>query len=303
MKELPVRRREFVVLLGAAAAFPRAAGAETARKMPLIGVLVSGSPPHPFPAALRDGLRGIGYEEDRNIVFDVRYAEGKFERAVELAAELVRLRVNIIVAHLTPAAIAAKRATSTIPIVMAPAGAPLQMGLVTSLARPGGNITGLSAMAAELGGKRLELLTQVIPKLARVAVLGSVSSPFTEAFVEDLGRAAERAGIRLQSVLVKGPGEFEMAFAAMAAAEAQAVIVQGIFDSQHAAIVALAVQHRIPIMSTDRDTMAAGGLISFWVDEAELFKRAPVFIDKILKGANPADLPVEQPTKFALAIN
>jgi putative ABC transport system substrate-binding protein len=299
-----MRRRDFTAIVPVAlAALSRTALAQSAGKMARIGVLVSGAPPHPVADALRQGLRDLGYVEGRNIAFEVRYAEGKFDRALELAAELARLKVDVIVAHFTPAAIAAKRTTNAIPIVMAPAGAPLQTGLVQSLARPGGNVTGLSAMAAELGGKRLELLRRAMPRLERVAVLGSTPDPFTKPFVKDLETAAERAGLQLIPVLAIGPAEFEKAFAEMAAAQAQAVIVQPLFDSQRASIVPLAARHRIAIMSSDRQTLVAGGLLSFWVDETELYRRAPIFVDKILKGANPADLPVEQPTKFVFALN
>jgi putative ABC transport system substrate-binding protein len=299
----PVTRRSFLALAAAAAAArPLTAWAQSSgvRK---IGVLVSGSPPHPFFDALRGGLRELGYVDGKNITFEVRYGEGRYDRVAAHAAELVKLGVDIIVAHFTPAAKAAKEATRTIPVVMAPAGAPLQTGLVASLARPGGNVTGLSAMAAELGGKRLELLSQAIPKLAKVAVLASTPDPFTKPFLSDLQAAAARAGIQLQPVMVNGPADFPDAFAAMARAEAQAVIVQPLFDSHHATTIPLAAKHRLPIMSADRATLVAGGLMSFWVDEEVLFKRAAVFVDKILKGAKPADLPVERPTKFVLAIN
>jgi putative ABC transport system substrate-binding protein len=287
----------------ATAGWPALAQERAAAKSARVGVLVSGAAPHPMPELLKAGMRRLGYVEGRNIAYEVRYADGKFDRAVQLATELVGSRVDLIVAHFTPAAIAAKKVTQTIPIVMAPAGAPLQTGLVQSLARPGGNVTGLSAMAAELGSKRLELLREAIPGLARVAVLGSAPDPFTKPFVQDLKSAAERAAIQLQSVLVEGPADFERAFAEMAAAKAQAVIIQPLFDSQRVSIVKFAEKHRLAIISSDRETLKSGGLMSFWVDEGELFVRAPVFVDKILKGANPGDLPVEQPTKFVLVIN
>ncbi len=302
MKRTLANRRAALASLGIFVLLPRLAAAQ-ASKVARVGVLVSGAAPHPFPDALKAGMRSLGYVEGRNVSFEVRHADGKFERAVELAGELVRLRVEVIVAHFTPAAMAAKKVTQSIPIVMAPAGAPLQTGLVQSLARPEGNVTGLSAMAAELGSKRLELLREAIPGLARVAVLGAAPDPFTKPFVQDLKAAAEKAGLQLQAVLVQGSSEFERAFDEMAAAKAQAVIVQPIFDSQRASIVKLADKHRLAIMSSDRETLNAGGLMSFWVDEAELFRRAPIYVDKILKGASPASLPVEQPTKFVLAIN
>lgn len=186
---------------------------------------------------------------------------------------------------------------------MAPAGAPLQTGLIASLARPGGNVTGLSGMGAELGGKRVDILRQVIPNLSRVALLGSIPDPFTKPFVQDMQDASSKAGIQFQPVLVNGPGDFEKAFAAMAAAKAQVVLIQPLFDPHRAITVALGAKYSLPIMSTSRETVLAGGLLSHWVDETELYERASLFVDRILKGANPANLPVEQPTRFFLMIN
>lgn len=275
------------------------------KRLPRIGVLVSASPPHPLPDALRRGLKHLGYVENENIAIEWRYTEGRSERAAALATELVRLNVDIIVAHFTPAVRAAVVATQTIPIVMAPAGAPVQSGLVDSLAHPGGNVTGLSAMEAELGGKRLQLLREVIPNLARIAVLASSVStdPFSRPFVDDMQAAATRAGLRLVPVLVNGPNDFENAFAAMTKAEAQAVVIQGLFDPHRTIILELAAQHRLPIMSGNRETTAAGGLISYSAEFAALYERAAIYVGKILKGAKAADLPVEQPTAFELVIN
>ena len=194
-------------------------------------------------------------------------------------------------------------ATRTIPIVMAPAGAPLEMGLVESLARPGGNVTGLSNMEAELGGKRLDLLREAIPVVVRVAILAAKTDPFTAPFVLDLQTGAVRVGLQLHPVMVSGPSEFEDAFVAMSAAGDQAVIIQPNFLPQTTAIVALAAKHRLPILSSYRTTTRAGGLLSYSADHAAHFRRAATFIDKILKGARPAELPVEQPTKFELVIN
>jgi putative tryptophan/tyrosine transport system substrate-binding protein len=271
--------------------------------MPRVGVLVSLSAPHPFTEAFRSGMRDLGYSEGGNILIEWRYADAQFSRAVELASELVRLQVDVIAAYHTPAVRAAMNATKTIPIVMAPAGAPLEMGLVESLARPGGNVTGLSNMEAELGGKRLDLLREAVPALVRVAVLAAETDPFTPPFVQDLQSGAARVGFQLHPVMVSGPGEFEDAFAAMSAAGNQAVIIQPNFLPQTAAIVVLAAKHRLAILSSYRDTTRAGGLISYSADHAAHFKRAATFVDKILKGARPAELPVEQPTKFELVIN
>ena len=188
---------------------------------------------------------------------------------------------------------------------MAPAGAPLQSGFVQSLAHPGGNVTGLSGMDAEIGGKRLQLLRDLIPEFARVAVLASNpnTDPFSGPLVEDLRLAARRAGLRLEPVLVSGPDEFAGAFAAMAKAQAQAVIVQGLFDPHRVALVDLAAKHRLALMSGSRDTTAAGGLVSISANYTLLYERAAPYVDKIIKGAHPASLPVEQPTKFQVVIN
>jgi putative tryptophan/tyrosine transport system substrate-binding protein len=298
-----MKRREFIGLLGAAATWPLAARAQPFGKMPRVGVLVAQSAPHPFTEAFRLGMRDLGYSEGRNIAFEWRYADALFSRAVALAAELVQLQVDVIAAHHTPAVKAAMNATRTIPIVMSPAGAPLESGLVESLARPGGNVTGLSSMEAELGGKRLDLLREVIPGLARVAILAAKTDPFTRPFVQDFHNGAARLGLHLHPVMVDGPGEFEGAFAAMSAAGDQAVIIQPLFLPHTVAIVALAAKHRLAVLSSYRDTTRAGGFISYSADHAAYFQRAAIFVDKILKGAKPADLPVEQPTKFELVVN
>jgi putative ABC transport system substrate-binding protein len=284
-------------------AAPFAVEAQERGKMPHVGVLVAESASHPFTEAFRSGMREFGYVEGRNIVIEWRYADGLFSRAVELATELVRLHVDVIVAHHTPAVRASMNVTSSIPIVMSPAGAPLQAGLVKSLARPGGNVTGLSSMEAELGDKRLELLRNCIPRLHRVAILGAKTDPFTEPYVQDFQSAAARAGLQLQPVLVDGPDEFDGAFEAMRASGAQAVVIQPLFEPHTARIVELGAKHRLAIMSSYRDTTHAGGLLSYSADHAAYFQRAATYVDKILKGAKPADLPVEQPATFELVIN
>jgi putative tryptophan/tyrosine transport system substrate-binding protein len=301
-----MKRRAFITLLGgAAAAWPLAARAQQAGKLPLVGVLVSASPPHPFADALRRGLQTLGYSEGRNIALEFRYSGGRSDRAGEIATEFVRLGVDVIVAHFTPAVRAAMGATQTIPIVMAPAGAPLQSGFIDSLARPGGNVTGLSGMDAEIGGKRLQLLGDLIPRLARVAVLASTTAtdPYSGPFVENLRLAATRTGVQLEPVLVSGPNEFETTFATMAKVEAQAVIIQPFFDPQRAILVELATRHRLALMSGSRETTAAGGVISISANFPLLYERSASYVDKIIKGAKPADLPVEQPTKFQVVLN
>jgi putative ABC transport system substrate-binding protein len=250
-------------------------------------------------------LRPLGYLEGKNISVEFHYTGGRSERAEELADELVRRGVDVIVAHFTPAVRAALGATRIIPIVMAPAGAPLQSGFVQSLAHPGGNVTGLSGMDAEIGGKRLQLLSDLIPALARVGVLASNpnTDPFSGPFVEDLRLAARRAGLRLEPVLVSGPDEFAAAFAAMAKAQVQAVIIQGLFDPHRVALIDLAAKHRLALMSGSRDTTAAGGLVSISANFTLLYERAAPYVDKIIKGSHPASLPVEQPTKFQVVVN
>jgi putative tryptophan/tyrosine transport system substrate-binding protein len=300
------KRREFFTLLASATvAWPLAVRAQQPQKLPLIGVLISASPPHPFADAFWRGLHALGYSEGQNIKVDFRYTNGQSDRAEEYAEEFVRLGVDVIVAHYVPAVEAAQGATRTIPIVMAPHGAPLQLGAVDSLARPGGNVTGLSAMDAEIGGKRLQLLRELIPNLGCVAVLATTATTarFGVPFVEDLRSAAGRAGIRFEPILIGGPSELRTAFAAMAKAEAQAVVVQAFFDPQGAVLVELAAKYRLAFLSGSRSVTAAGGLVSMAANWSQLYERAAFYVDKILKGAKPADLPIEQPTKFDVTLN
>jgi putative tryptophan/tyrosine transport system substrate-binding protein len=300
-----MRRREFITLLGGAAVtWPLAAPAQQSGKLPLIGVLVSASPPHPFADAFWRGLHALGYSEGQNIKVEFRYTDGRSDRAAEYAEEFVRLGVDVIVAHFTPAVTAAMEATRTIPIVMV-AGAPLQMGIIDSLARPGGNVTGLSGMDAEIGGKRLQLLRELIPNLRRVAVVATTATTtaYSRPFVEDLRLAATSAGLSLEPILIGGHSELRSAFAAIAKAEAQAVIVQGFFDPHHVVIIELAAKYRLAYLSASREVTAAGGLVSMAANWPELYERAAFYVDKILKGAKPADLPVEQPTRFDVTLN
>ena len=249
-------------------------------------------------------MHALGYSEGKNIKVEFRYTEARSDRAEEFAEELVGLGVNVIVAHYAIATTAAMAATRTIPIVMVH-GAPLQMGVIKSLARPGGNVTGLSMMDAEIGGKRVQLLGELIPNLTRIAVIATTATttPYGPYFVEDMRLAATRAGFGFEPILIGGPSEFRSAFAAIAEAGAQAVVVQVWFDPHRAMIVQLAAKHRIAYMSGSREVTAAGGLVSLAANLPELYERAAFYVDKILKGAKPADLPVEQPTKFEVAIN
>src|SRR5215471_16248394 len=262
-----IQRRHFITLLGgAAAAWALAARAQQPRRLPLIGVLVSASPPHPFADAFWRGLHALGYSEGQNIRVEFRYTEGRSDRAEEFAEELVRLNVDVIVAHFVPAVDAAMEATRTIPIVMAPHGAPLQLGAIDSLARPGGNVTGLSAMDAEIGGKRLQLLRELNPNLSCIAVLATTTTTtrYSGPFVEDLRSAAKGAGIRFEPMLIGGPSELRSAFAAVAKAQAQAVISQPFFDPHHGIIIELAAKYRLAYMSGSRDVVAAGAW-SLWL--------------------------------------
>jgi putative ABC transport system substrate-binding protein len=301
-----MRRREFITVLGGTAAtWPLVTRAQQSRKLPYIGVLVSASPPHPFAEAFWRGLHALGYSEGQNIKVEFRYTDLRSDRAEEFAEEFVRLGVDVIVAHFAVAVEAAMGATRTIPIVMAPHGAPLQLGVIGSLARPGGNVTGLSMMDAEIGSKRVQLLRELIPNLRCIAALGATptTTPYSRPFVKDLDLAVTSAGLRFEPMLIGGPSEFRSAFAAMAKAEAQAVIVMPFFDPHRMTLIPLADKYRIAYMSNSREATAAGGLVSIAADLPDLYERAAFYVDKILKGAKPADLPVEQPTKFPVALN
>jgi putative tryptophan/tyrosine transport system substrate-binding protein len=262
--------------------------------------------PTPFlDEAFRQGLRELGYVEGQNIAIEYRSAEGKSERLPALAAELVRLKVDVIVAASPAATEAAKQATSTIPIVFAVSGDPVAEGLVASLARPGGNLTGLATISGEVVGKQLELLKGVAPKISRVAVL---QNPGNQAHLRALRQAegaARALGLQLQIVEARTPPEIEAAFAAMRSQRAGGVLVlrDALFREQRAKIVALAAKNRLPAVYGLREEAEAGGLMAYGASTPQLFRRAATYVDRILKGAKPADLPVEQPTKFELVIN
>jgi putative tryptophan/tyrosine transport system substrate-binding protein len=300
-----LRRREFIRLVsGAAVSWPLGALGQQPGKLPLIGVLVSASPPHPFADAFWRGLHALGYSEGQNIKVEFRYTEGRSDRAEEFAEEFVRVGVNVIVAHYAIGTAAAMAATRTIPIVMVH-GAPLQLRAINSLARPGGNVTGLSAMDAEIGGKRVQLLRELIPNLSRIAVLATTSttSQFGPPFVEDLRLAATSAGFGFEPILIGGSSEFRSAFAEMGKANVQAVVVQAFFDPYRGTLIDLASKYRPPYMSGNREVTAAGGLVSMAANWSQLYERVAFYVDKILKGAKPGDLPVEQPTKFDVTLN
>ena len=278
------------------------AAAQQPAKIPRIGYLGSVSS-SPRIATFRQGLRELGYVEGKNIIIEWRHHEGKVDRLPTLAAELARLKVDIIITAGAPAARAAKEATSTIPIVMTQIGDPVGSGFVTSLARPGGNITGLSTLAPELSGKRLELLKEVIPQLSRLAVFGTSTSPDNAQSLKEVELAAGALKVKPQYLDIRDPKDFETAFQAATKGRAQGVLmmVLGTFvGSRQKETVDLAVKHRLPVMYTGQASVEAGGLMSYGVNNSDLDRRAATYVDKILKGAKPAELPVERRLSLSL---
>ena len=303
-----MERRGFIeVIAGGLLAAPLTADAQQAAKVPRIGFL--GNSTAALEANLvgpfREGLRELGYVEGRNILIEYRWAEGKNERLPALIAELIALKVDVIVTAGTPAALAVKKATTSIPLVMAAAGDPIGVGLVASLARPGGNVTGLSAIAPELEGKRLELLREVVSKLSHIAVLWNPDNPFQPGSLKETRAAAQVLGIKVQLLGVRTAEDFPAAFAAILKERPDALLVLAdrIFLHNRARIVDFEAKRRLPGMYPYRELVEAGGLMSFGPSYADMHRRAATYVDKILKGAKPADLPVEQPTKFDLVIN
>ena len=303
-----MRRRDFITILASAASLPLAAHSQQTARMLRVGWLSPGSETsdQTFLASFRDGLRELGWIAEQNIAIEPRWAEGRFERLPDLAVELVKLKVDVIVANVTQASLAAKHATSTIPIVMVGVGDPLGSGLVDNLAHPGGNVTGPSSMLAEASVKQLALLKETVPGASPVAVLRNPANPVWQASALRETEAAARAmGLRLQLLEARGPDELEGAFAAMTRERAGALFVPAdIIFVRHAERMAeLAARHRLPAMFGFREHVEAGGLMSYAASFALMFRRAATFVDKLLKGAKAADLPVEQPTKFELVIN
>ena len=282
----------------------RVGEAQQLSKAPRIGVL-DGAQLFGSVAAFGDGLRQFGYVEGKNIAIEWRWASGKAERLPELAAELVRLKVDVIVAANNPAVAAAQKATTTIPIVMVIATDPVGLGFVSSLARPSGNVTGLTIQTRELSGKRLELLKEAVPHLTRVAVLWDPTEPGRRAQVTEAEAAAPRLGLQLHALEARNERELSSAFTAMTRERVGAVLVYGssMLAVHRATIADLAVKSRLPAMTVAREWMDAGFVMSYGTSLNEMYRRAPYFVDKILKGAKPADLPVEQPTTFELLIN
>jgi putative ABC transport system substrate-binding protein len=296
-----MKRREFIAGFGTVIAWPQVARAQQPKVYRIGALLLGIADADSFRTELRDELRRFGYVERRNVVFEFRSAEEKLDLLPKLAAELVALKVDVIVALYTPCALAAQRATREILIVVV-AGDPLRTGLVSSLSRPGGNITGVSLIAAELHGKCVELFRDLLPSIRRVAFLGNAADPFSKPVLEEVLLAGRNTGIEIAPIImVHRPDEVDAALAAMKKEGAGAVVVQGSLASKNAA--ELALKHRLPAATFSRSFVEVGGLLSYGTDGPNSFRQSAVFVRKILQGGNPADMPIEQPTKFELTIN
>jgi ABC-type uncharacterized transport system substrate-binding protein len=300
-------RRKFLATLGgAAAAWPLATRAQQGGKLATIGLLGSGTAAaqSQWTAAFVQRMRELGWTEGPNLRIEYRWAEGHTERLAELADELVRLKVDVIVTHNTPPPVAAKQATSVIPIVFATAGDPVGTGLVASLARPGSNVTGLSSQSPDAAGKRLELLRELVPGLRRLAVLADVGNPFTEREKGEVQRAAPTLGLELAAVEIRRAEDIDSAFQGLQM-HVQALYVPAVplFFANRARINSLALAARLPTMHLVREYVEAGGLMSYGPNWPDMWRHAANLVDKILRGAKPADIPVQQPTKFDLVVN
>jgi putative ABC transport system substrate-binding protein len=301
-----MKRRAFITLLGGAAAWPLTARAQqTGGKVRRIGILQPGAPPQPLVEAFRDRLREVGYREGRDVVLEYRWAQGKLDRLNQLATELVGLNLDVITTSSTPAAIAARLATATIPIVFTNVGDPVGAGVVASLARPGGNATGISLLATELSAKRLEILREIVPDMSRVAMLWNDTNPGMVLRAREANDAATKLGVTIQSIGVHDLVDFEPAFAAIESARVNALItlVDPFTLQYRKRIVDFAAARRLPAIYESREFVESGGLISYGPNLLAIARRAADYIDNIFKGAKPADLPVEQPTTFELFID
>jgi len=306
-----VNRRAFVAGSVGLLTSPLVVTAQPTTKVPRVGYLAGGrqgDPATPASEAFRQGLRDLGYVEGRNVVLEYRFAEGRIDRYPELVAELVRLPVDVIVVPGTAAAQAARKATVSIPIVIVLAGNPVGDGLITSFARPGGNVTGTTSVSSEISGKYLELLREAVPTLSRVAVLWNPLTPPHTKMLKETEAASRTLGLTVQPVSARRPDEIPGAFAAMARGRADGLVVLSdpMFDGsrrERMRIADLVTKARLPTMYTTRELTQEGGLMSYGPSQPDLFRRAAGYVDKILRGAKPADLPVEQPTKFELVIN
>ncbi len=281
---------------------PLAAEAQQAGKVNRIGFLRVGPPPTTWIEGFRQGLRELGYLEGQNVTIEYGLARS-VAQLPDVAAELVRLKVDVLVASGTPSVLPARNATSTIPVVFVAAIDPVATGVAASLARPGGNVTGVTAMHADLTGKRLELLKELLPKLSRIAVLVRATSPATAQYVQEAELAARTLGAQLQVLAVRDPRDFEGAFSAARGAGALLQVDDAMFTAHRTQLAELALKNRLPTMYGFRDMVEAGGLMAYGPHYGDLYRRAATHVGKILKGARPADLPVEQPTRFELVIN
>ena len=297
-----MRRRDFICTLAVIAAWPLIARAQQASKVYRLGYLAPAPIPH-LRDALFEALSELGYLEGKNLKVEYRYGAG--EALDALAAELVGLKPDLIVTVATSQALAAKRATTTIPVVMATAGDPLRFGVVTSLARPGGNVTGVTLYATELSAKRIELFREAVPRIKRLACLDNAKNPYGQILWQETEPAARALGLEPMLFEMQKLGDLPATFREMEGKDADALIVfsDALFNSARRQIVALAAEHRLPAMYAGPEFVEDGGLISYGPNIVEMTRRSAAFVDKILKGANPADLPVEQPTRFELAIN
>jgi ABC-type uncharacterized transport system substrate-binding protein len=302
-----VKRRDFITLLcGATAAWPLAARAQQAGKLATIGCLVPGTPSShgQWFAVFVQRLRELGWIEGRTVAVEYRWAEGRSERFAEIAAEFVQRKVDVIVTASTGGVLAAKQATSVIPIVFAAAGDPVGIGLVASLARPGGNVTGLSLQQIETVGKRLELLREVVPGLGRLAVLANVGNPTVVLDMGEVQATARTLGLEVITLEIRRGEDIAPAFEALKGrAEALYVVIDPLVGTHRIRINTLVLAARLPTMYTQREAVELGGLMSYGADFQDLYRRTAEFVDKILRGTKPADIPVEQPTKFDLVIN
>jgi putative ABC transport system substrate-binding protein len=300
-----VKRREFITLLGAAAAWPVAARAQP-KKTPTVGFLGASTPAAagPWVAAFAQRLRELGWTEGRTVGIEYRWAEGRNERMAEIAAEFVRAKADVIVAQGTQAALAAKNATAALPVVFALPGDPVGSGLVASMARPGGNVTGLSSQASELGGKRLDLLREIVPGLSRLAIMANVSNAANVLDLHEVQAAGRASGVDVASFEIRRTEDIAAAFAAFKGrVDALYVPPDALINTNRIRINTLALVARLPTMYGARENVEAAGLISYGPNFADLFRRAGDYVDRILRGTKPADLPVEQPTKFELVVN
>ena len=297
------RRRFLSIVSASLVAAPVVGEAQPAEKVWRVGFLRSGHPPENYIAGLKQGLREQGHVPDQNVIVEIRATDGSVDQLPGLAEELMRSRVDVVLASAAPAALAVKRATVSVPVIFVGVFNPVELGLVSSLARPGGNITGLAANAGDLTGKRLELLRGIVPRLRRVAVLWHPANPTNPIQLKGAQAAARTLGVQLELVSIQGPGDFDALTKAVRGADGLLQLESPLFVTYRARLAELASRSRLPAIFSQREYVEAGGLMSYGADFHDLYRRAGQYVGKILKGVKPADLPVEQPTKFELVIN